>query len=304
MKKIGLLGLGNKTESAIRLIKKSKIFDLIGIYDPNIERAGKISENLRLNFTTNPFGLIMQSDLLIVPKMDEKSYNLIIESILNSKHVVIENPITLTLNELEEIIKLSSEASVSIVPFLPFRFNNCLINTKSYIFNPSYIQIAYNIAPKIKLSLLEKSERLLDIIDIIINLVKANVKKIQANSIKVVGNSSQLIACRFEFDNGCAANLMMDFISNRNELFVTVYQNEQIVTMDLIKNYSIIKTYSKDNIMKYDVTKPFSSEFGNIYEGIVSYLNTFETYQTPVSLMESFKNSLSVFKKVEDKLTH
>ena len=304
MKKVGLLGLGNKSESNIRLMKKSKIFELIGIYDPNIERSGKIAEKLKLNFTSNPFGLIIQSDLVIVPKMDEKSYNLIVESILNSKHVVIENPLALTLKELEELIKLSSEASVSIVPFLPFRFNNCIINTKSYIFNPTYIQITYNIAQKIKLSPSEKSEKLLDIIDIIINLVKANLKRIQANSIKIVGNSPQLITSRFEFDNGCTANLMMDFISNRDELLVTVYQNGQIVTIDLVKNYSIIKTFSRDNILKYDVTKPVTSESGNIYEGIVSFLNTFETYQTPVSLLESFKNSLIILKKVEDKISH
>jgi hypothetical protein len=302
MKKVGLLGLGNKSESTLRLMKKSKLFDITGVYDQNISRVSKIADHLKLNFTSNPFGLIMQSDLLIIPKVDEKSYNLIVESILNSKHVVIENPLALTLKELEDLLKLSSEASVSIVPLLPFRFNNCLMNTKPYIFNPSYIHITYCCAPKANLSIFEKSEELINVIDIIINLVKANVKQVQANSIKVVGNTSQLIACRFEFDNGCTANLTMDFISNKDELLVTVYQNEQIVTLDLVKNYSLVKTFNKDNILKYDVTKPVSSELENIYEGIIVYLNTFETYQTPVSLMESFKNSLTTLKKVEDKI--
>jgi hypothetical protein len=304
MKKVGLLGLGNKSEFTLRLMKKSKAFDITGLYDLNISKVSKIAEHLKLNFTSNPFGLIMQSDLLIVPKVDENSYNLIVESILNSKHVVIENPIALTLKELEDLLKLSSEASVSIVPFLPFRFNNCLINTKPYILNPSYIQITYSIATQTSLSVFEKSEKLFNAIDVIINLVKANIKQIQVNSIKVVGNTFQLVACRFEFDNGCTANLLLDFISNKDELFVTVYQSEQIITLDLVKNYSVVKTFNEENILNYDVSKAVSSELENIYEDIIGYLNTFEIYQTPVSLIESFKNSLVILKKVEDKIAH
>jgi hypothetical protein len=304
MKKVGLLGLGNKSESTLRLMKKSRVFDLVGLYDPNSERAEKIAKNLKINFTTNPFGLIIQSDLLIIPKTDENSYNLIIESIFNSKHVVIENPLALTLKELEELIKLSSEASVSIIPFLPFRFNNCLINTKPYIYNPTFVQLTCNIAPKTKLSPAEKSERLINLIDIIINLVKGNVKRIMSNSIRITGSSPQIFVSRFEFDNGCTAGLMMDLISNKDELLVTVYQKGQIVSINLEKNNSSVKTYKKENIQAYEVTKPTAYEHGNVYEGIIGYLSTFDTYHTPVSLLENFKSSLSILKKVEDKITH
>jgi Oxidoreductase family, NAD-binding Rossmann fold len=302
MIKIGLLGLGNKSEATLRFMKKSKIFDLTGIYDQDTSRISKIAEQLKLNFTANPFGLIMQSDLLIIPKDDEKSYNLIVESILNSKHVVIENPLALTLKELDDLLKLSSEASVSVIPFLPIRFNNSLINAKPYVSNPSYIQITYSIASKSEFSLIEKSEKLINLIDMIIYLVRANIKNLQANSIKVTGNSSQLFACRFEFDNGCIANLMMDFISNKDELQITAYQSGQIVNIDLIKNNSFVKTFDAVNTMKYKITKPESTEKENIYESIVGYLNTVEKCQTQISLIESFKNSLTTLKKVEDKL--
>jgi len=302
MIKVGLLGLGNKSEATLRFMKKSKIFDLAGIYDQDTSRVSKIAEQLKLNFTANPFGLIMQSDLLIIPKDDEKAYNLIVESILNSKHVVIENPLALTLKELDNLLKLSSEASVSVVPFLPLRFNNSIVNAKPYVSNPSYIQLTYSIASKSELSPIEKSEELINLIDMIIYLVKANVKNLQANSIKVAGNASQLIACRFEFDNGCIANLMMDFISNKDELQMTVYQSGQIVNFDLINNNSFVKTFDKVNSMKYKITKPESIEKENIYEGIIGYLNTLEKCQTQISLIESFKNSLTILKKVEDKL--
>ena len=304
MKKVGLLGLGNKPESVLRFMKKSKIIDLVGIYEPNAGRINSIAENLKINLTTNPFGLIAQSDLLIIPKVDENSYNLIIESILNSKHVVIENPLALTVKELEELIKLSSEASVSIVPFLPYRFNNCLLNTRFYVFNPLFIETSCTYAPKAKISNYEKSENLLNLIDIILNLVKANVKRIQANSARITGNLPQLISCRIEFDNGCIACLLIKYISRRDELFCTIYQSEQIIDIDLIKNCSTIKTFSKDDIMKFEVRKPPITASLNIYESIISYLETFEINQSQINLMETFKNSIDTLKKVEDKIAH
>jgi len=304
MRKIGILGLSNKSELMLKLIKKVKTFEITGIYDVNTALSLKIAENSKVPFNPNPFGLIIESDLVIISKTDSNSFNFIVESILNSRHVVIENPVNLSLNEIDELNKLATEAAVSVVPFLPFRFSNCLINTKSYIFNPGYLNISFNSTPEYKTTAADTLGNLLNIIDICVNLVKANIKKVQANAVRIVGKIPQLINANLEFDNGCSAFISLDFISNRDELLISVYQPKQIVNIDLKKNFSIIKTFNKDNILEFDITKPVVSKDENPYEEIINYLITFETFQTPVSIMESFRSSLSIFKKVEDKITH
>ncbi len=301
MKKIGILGLGNNYTLMLKLLKKTRDIEFTGIYDYNKQLSEKVASSAKLSSNSNPFGLISKSDLLIVPKTDEKSYNLIIECIQNSKHVIVDQTVNLYLNEIDELNKLATEASVSVVPFLPYRFSNCLINTKSYIFNPVFIQINYNSIPEFKTSSASKSDVLLNIIDIVINLVKANIKTINANVVSVVGKIPQLINTRLEFDNGCIACISIDFIASRDEFFLTVYQTGQIVSIDLNKNLSIIKTFNRNNVLEFEITRPVIPKDENPYEEIINYINTFETYLNPVNHLESFKNSMLILRKVEEK---
>ena len=304
MKKIGIIGLARNAESMIKHLVINPGIEIIGMYDTDFERALRISQNTKLEFTTNPFGLIAQSDLLIIPKTDENSFNLIIESILNSKHVIIENPVYLSINEIEMISKLALEASVSVVPFLPFRFNSCLLSTKSYIYNPDYLDISYKTLPEFKKPPIGNSDIIINVIDLVLNLVKANVKKVFANAVRVVSASPQLVIIRLEFDNGCTASISFDFISTTDELQITVYQPKQIVYIDLVRNTSNVKTFKSNNVLEYEVTKPDPIVSDNPYNEALNYLNAFEAFDTPVSLIESFKKSLIVLKKIEDKLVH
>jgi predicted dehydrogenase len=301
MKKIGILGLGNNYPIMLKLLKKASNIEFAGIYSSDNQLLEKVASGAKLPYTSNPFGLISKSDLLIVTKTDENSFNLIIECIQNSKHVIIDQAVNLTSNEIDELNKLATEASVSVVPFLPYRFSNCLINTKAYIFNPAFIQIWYNSIPEFRTASTGRSDVLLNLIDIVINLVKANIKTVSANVISIVGNMPQLINTRLEFDNGCTACISMDFIASREEFLLTVHGPGQIVSIDLIKNTSVIKTFNKNNILDFDSTKPIVPKDENPYEEIINYINTFETYQTPLGHLESFKNSMSVLRKVEEK---
>jgi hypothetical protein len=301
MRKIGIIGLEHKAESMIRLIRKAKKFEITGIYDAHEQRLNKLADQFQIPATNNPFGLIAASDLLIISKTNDDSFNLIIESILNSKHVIIDNPIKINLPELNELIKLSAEASVSVIPFLPYSFSSCLINTKSYIFNPTYVELRNKCIPESKTTHSDFSEKLLNIIDITLNLVKANVIRTHENAVKVVGHNPQLVNIRIEFDNGCIASIILDYFTNREELTVNVFQNQQIVSIDLVKNYAVIRSYNQDSLLNCDITKPVVSKDENPYAEILNYLHAFENYNTPVSMLENFKNTLSIFHKITEK---
>jgi predicted dehydrogenase len=301
MNKIGILGLIGKADSMFSSLKQNEDIEIIGIYDPDFARAKKIAENNNLPFHTNPFGVIAQSDLIIIPKTDENSFNLMVESVLNSKHVIICNPVLLTVHEVDVITKLAREASVSVVPFLPYRFNNCLINTKSYVFNPGHIEISYTSMPEFKQKNLI-SEVLINGIDLVLNLVKGNVKKVYANAVRVIGAAPQLIIVRLDFDNGCTANLSFNFISNHDSFNVVVYQPRQIVELDLARFSSIVKSYKKDNILECETIKPSGHHNENPLNVTIGYLSVFEAFDTPVNVMECLRNSLQVLRKVEDKL--
>lgn len=50
-------------------------------------------------------------------------------------------------------------------------------------------------------------------IDIILHIVKSNVKRVSASGVKVISNQPDIANARLEFDNGCVANLTASRIS-------------------------------------------------------------------------------------------
>jgi hypothetical protein len=302
MKKIGIIGKGHRTETMLHFIRKTKYFGITGIYDESLLLTSKTSTINKLKIYDNPFALIQDSDLLFVHLTNDISINFVTECILNAKHVVIGNPVKLTLQQLEELSKLSAEASISVVPFLPYRFSACLLESKSYIYNPVYIEVRYKSVPEIKQTRNDQFESLLNIIDAVVNVVKAQPLRVAANSVTVVGKNPQVINAYIEFNNGCNVNLIADYCSNRNEFTLNVFQPMQIVTIDLLKNYALVKNFRSDNLFEYEATRPISSKEENPYAELLNYLNYFESFDSHVTIFDQFADTIRLYKDVEDKL--
>ena len=53
-------------------------------------------------------------------------------------------------------------------------------------------------------------------IDIVLSVVKSNIRKISASGVAVVSDTPDIANARLEFDNGCVANLTASRISMKN----------------------------------------------------------------------------------------
>ncbi len=53
-------------------------------------------------------------------------------------------------------------------------------------------------------------------IDIVLSVVKSNIRKINASGVPVVSDTPDIANARLEFDNGCVANLTASRISMKN----------------------------------------------------------------------------------------
>ncbi|MDP1747302.1 MAG: gfo/Idh/MocA family oxidoreductase, partial [Bacteroidota bacterium] len=79
-------------------------------------------------------------------------------------------------------------------------------------------------------------------IDIILSVVKSNIKRISASGVAVVSDSPDIANARIEFDNGCVANLTASRISMKNMRKSRFFQKDAYVSVDFLdKKVEIIK---------------------------------------------------------------
>src|SRR5436190_10270573 len=96
-------------------------------------------------------------------------------------------------------------------------------------------------------------------IDIILSLVKSDVKTIQASGVAVMTETPDIANVRIEFHNGCVANLTSSRISMKKMRKIRLFQKDAYIGIDFLeKKTEIIKLKQPDdkNVFSFDLETP------------------------------------------------
>jgi predicted dehydrogenase len=133
-------------------------------------------------------------------------------------------------------------------------------------------------------------------IDIILSIVKSDVKNISASGVAVLTDTPDIANVRIEFNNGCVANLTSSRISMKKMRKIRLFQKDAYIGIDFLeKNTEIIKlkkpedpeTFSFD-IETHQGTKTISIENPVIEDGnaikaeLSSFVHSILNNETPV----------------------
>jgi predicted dehydrogenase len=96
-------------------------------------------------------------------------------------------------------------------------------------------------------------------IDIILSLVKSEVKSISASGVAVMTETPDIASVRIEFNNGCVANLTSSRISMKKMRKMRLFQKDAYIGIDFLnKKTEIIrqKTAQDHDVFVFDIETP------------------------------------------------
>ena len=73
-------------------------------------------------------------------------------------------------------------------------------------------------------------------IDIVLSLVKSDVKRISASGVAIISETPDIANARIEFDNGCVANLTASRISLKNMRKIRLFQKDAYISVDMLSH--------------------------------------------------------------------
>ena len=88
-------------------------------------------------------------------------------------------------------------------------------------------------------------------IDILITIVKSNIKLIQASGVSVLSNTIDMANTRIEFDNGCVANMTASRISQKKLRKFRIFEEKSYTNIDFL-NPCVEKYILSNNRPKND----------------------------------------------------
>ena len=243
MLKAGVLGAGHLGKIHLRLLNQSEKYNLIGFYDADSENAKKVVAEFGYKYFPTVEELIDAVDVVDIVTPTLSHFECAKQSIAKGKHIFIEKPITNTVEEAEKIRALLAKNQVKGQVGHVERFNPAFLAVKNDIHNPMFIETH---------RLAEFNPRGTDVpvvldlmihdIDIILSVVKSEVKHISASGVSVISDTPDIANARIEFENGCVANLTASRISLKSMRKSRFFQKDAYISVDFLeKKCEVVK---------------------------------------------------------------
>lgn len=235
MLKIGVLGAGHLGKIHLKCLIQIKEFEIVGFYDPDTENAAKVASEFGLKQFESIEKLVDASEVVDIVTPTISHFSCAKLALEKGKHVFIEKPVVATPDEARELIRMASVAGVKVQVGHVERFNPAFLAAKDSIANPMFIE-THRLAqfnPRgtdvpVVLDLMVHD------IDILLSVVKSNIRKISASGTTVVSESPDITNARIEFENGCVANLTASRISLKNMRKTRFFQKDAYITVDFL----------------------------------------------------------------------
>jgi predicted dehydrogenase len=260
MLKVGVFGVGHLGKFHLNNWKEINGVELIGFYDPNDTAAQEVSEKYQLVRFLDADLLMDACDLVDIIAPTHLHFGLCEKAIRKGKHVFVEKPLANTMEEARELVKLVKESNVKLQVGHVERFNPAFLAVQSMQLSPLFIEV-HRLAqfnPRgTEVSVI--LDLMIHDIDIILSLVKSEVKTISASGVAVMTDTPDIASVRIEFNNGCVANLTSSRISMKRMRKIRLFQKDAYIGIDLLnKKTEIIKlkTPRDLDVFAFDIETP------------------------------------------------
>ncbi len=319
MFKVGVFGVGHLGKFHLNNWKEIEGVELVGFYDPDDATAKDVAEKYELKRFTDINSLLDKIDAADVVAPTNHHFDLCEAAIRKGKHVFVEKPLTNTIEEGRQIVKMVREADVKVQVGHVERFNPAFLAVKDRQLNPMFIEV-HRLAqfnPRgTEVSVI--LDLMIHDIDIILSLVKSDVKNIYASGVAVMTDTPDIANVRMEFNNGAVANLTSSRISMKKMRKMRLFQKDAYIGIDfLAKKTEIIKLLQPEdtNAFSFDletpngkktiaVINPPSKPVNAIKEELKSFVESIKNNKPTVVTEIDGYLAMEVAHKILNKISH
>lgn len=281
--------------------------ELVGVVDVNLQRAEEVAAKVGSKGFSDYKELIGKVDAVSIVVPTQYHHQVARDFLSNGVHVLLEKPITTTIEEAEDLIRVAAEKKVVFQVGHLERFNPVVMALDGLLTQPKFIE-SVRIAPfkprgtdvNVVLDLMIHD------IDILQHVVGSTVEQINSIGAPVFTDEEDIANARILFANGCVANVTASRISLKSERKMRIFQPDAYITVDFQnKKMAVFRkgTGEMSPGIPNVVFDEKSFEQGDALKSeIASFLECIEQGKPPVVTGEDGKRALEIALMISNKL--
>ncbi|MGM0466507.1 MAG: Gfo/Idh/MocA family protein, partial [Acidobacteriota bacterium] len=198
-------------------------------------KAMVIGNRHRVPYYENFKDMLEYIDVGIVATTTNEHFSIAKTLLLEGKSVLVEKPITETVEQGEELIDLAKKNGLMLQVGHLERFNPAVEKLKDLITEPKFIEVqrlgsfsARSLDTNVVLDLMIHD------LDIILDLINDTVEVIRSSGIHVLSEKFDIANARLEFKSGCVATLTASRVHQGKVRNLRIFESTSYYSIDYI----------------------------------------------------------------------
>jgi predicted dehydrogenase len=259
---VGIIGLGKLGSIHLRIYKEIKEIEKIYLVDTD---PNKLSLYPELPALGNWRQLLGKVDLVSIATPTTTHFEIAKFFLENKVPVLVEKPITQNLSQADKLLKTAEKNKILLFVGHVERYNNAYLAVKKAVKNPLFIEChRLSPYPHRSLDVSVVLDLMIHDLDIILDLVRDNIKKVEAKGVKVLSATQDIANARVTFKRGCVANITSSRISAKRERKIRIFLPHCYLSLDYAEQkaeiYQKIGKEIKSEFLSINKEEPLKKE--------------------------------------------
>lgn len=272
--------------------------ELVAVVDINERAAKDIAEKHGVDALTEYQSLLGHVDAVSVVVPTTLHHQVSKDFLTAGAHVLVEKPVTVTVEEADELIAIAKEKNLILQVGHLERFNPAIIGLGELHDKPLFIE-SHRLSPfnprandvSVVLDLMIHD------IDIILAIVDSEVDHIEASGTAVLTKGTDIANARLTFKNGCVANVTASRISMKMERKMRMFRPNSYISIDF-QNRVLTKHFAGEKEMypgvpEIETEKSVFENGDALLEEIKHFVDCIRTDNTPDVSGEAGRRALA-----------
>ena len=301
---IGVGYLGQFHAEKYALLPESEV---VGVVDTDRGRADEVAAKVGTVGYTDYRELLDKVDAVSIVVPTHYHFEVARAFLERGVHVLLEKPITTTVEEADELIRLADEKKAIFQVGHLERFNPVVIGLQGLLTEPRFVE-SIRIAPfkprgtdvNVVLDLMIHD------IDIIQTIVGSPVSQINSIGAPVFTDEEDIANARIQFENGCVANVTASRISLKSERKMRIFQPDSYISVDFQnKKLAVFRKGSGEmfpGVPNVNMEEKSFEQGDALRSEIASFLDCVSTGKAPVVSGRDGKRALETALRINNTL--
>jgi predicted dehydrogenase len=301
--KVGVIGVGYLGQFHAEKYTATQGVELVGVVDADPARAALIAQKQNTRAFSEPahlLGLVDAVSIVVPTAHHHRVAKLFLEK---GVHVLLEKPITVTLEQADELIGLANRKGLVLQIGHIERFNPAVTAIKALLKSPRYIT-AERAAPftvrctdvNVVLDLMIHD------LDIVSDLAGSEPKEVSAAGASVITKEIDMATARIVFHNGCIADVTASRISDEKKRLLRVFDEESVYASDYQTQKASVSIKGGDTVPELIMSDISTEKRDTLREEILAFVRSSQAGSRPLVSGIEGRRALALALRISDNI--